>query len=289
MKLFSAVKSRLPFFGNKGNEEKTSELPLPATQPISYSYQPYPQGEDPSSPDQEVDYSKGKYDVKYLPPVFVPTAKKTMRVVVISDTHNRHDKYKIPPGDILIHCGDFSANFKVTMKRVHEFNKWLGTHPHPHKIIIGGNHETNLDDKSAEEIQSLLNSALYLQDSGTTIEGIEFYGAPWRISRGTVLYSADAFGLPEEEIPKKWSLIPDSTNVLITHVPPYGVLDKSTIGHVGCPHLLSSLERVQPNVHLYGHVHGARGCVDLIEGKNHNRAINAAYSTFVFDIIPSKP
>ena len=35
---------------------------------------------------------------------------RTVTIVHISDTHLRHNKYidKIPPGDILIHSGDFS-------------------------------------------------------------------------------------------------------------------------------------------------------------------------------------
>ena len=32
--------------------------------------------------------------------------KMATRVVVISDTHNRHDEVSLPGGDILIHCGD---------------------------------------------------------------------------------------------------------------------------------------------------------------------------------------
>ena len=30
------------------------------------------------------------------------------RFVVLSDTHNKHHEVKLPKGDILIHCGDFT-------------------------------------------------------------------------------------------------------------------------------------------------------------------------------------
>jgi len=36
------------------------------------------------------------------------TNEKSMRYVVISDTHNLHQKLTIPSGDVLIHCGDFT-------------------------------------------------------------------------------------------------------------------------------------------------------------------------------------
>ena len=42
----------------------------------------------------------------------------------------------IPDGDILIHAGDFSITGLVY--EVKEFNDWLGTLPHKHKIVIGG-------------------------------------------------------------------------------------------------------------------------------------------------------
>jgi hypothetical protein len=36
--------------------------------------------------------------------------RRVVRVVVISDTHNQHgpNYLKIPDGDVLVHCGDFT-------------------------------------------------------------------------------------------------------------------------------------------------------------------------------------
>ena len=44
--------------------------------------------------------------------------------------------HAIPDGDILIHAGDFSISGLVS--EVKEFNDWLGTLPHKHKIVIAG-------------------------------------------------------------------------------------------------------------------------------------------------------
>ena len=44
--------------------------------------------------------------------------------------------HEIPHGDILIHAGDFSNAGCVS--EVKNFNKWLGSLPHKHKIVIAG-------------------------------------------------------------------------------------------------------------------------------------------------------
>ena len=49
----------------------------------------------------------------------------------------------IPSGDVLLHCGDLTLrSFK---KEYIEFNKWIGSLPHPYKIVIAGNHDRTLE------------------------------------------------------------------------------------------------------------------------------------------------
>eukprot|EP00438_Fugacium_kawagutii_P004849 Skav221070 [mRNA] locus=scaffold3118:272977:273507:- [translate_table: standard] len=52
------------------------------------------------------------------------SAGDRLRVVCISDTHNHHRKLQLPPGDILIHAGDFTDFGKEENAR--DFNDWLG-------------------------------------------------------------------------------------------------------------------------------------------------------------------
>eukprot|EP00913_Durusdinium_trenchii_P027205 g25525.t1 len=54
----------------------------------------------------------------------------------------------------------------------------------------------------------------------------------------------------------KWSEIPDQLDVLVTHGPPYGILDtvKRDI-HAGCPELLKRVQQVAPQFHFFGHIH----------------------------------
>ena len=70
-------------------------------------------------------------------------SKNILRLVVISDTHNKHRSLKLPQGDVLIHCGDFTD--KGTSVEVQDFTKWFIDTPFKHKIVIAGNHELTFD------------------------------------------------------------------------------------------------------------------------------------------------
>lgn len=55
----------------------------------------------------------------------------------------------------------------------------------------------------------------YLEDSAATIGGVSFWGSPWQPE-----YGRSAFNLPRgAALSRKWDLIPDGTDVLITHGP----------------------------------------------------------------------
>ena len=63
----------------------------------------------------------------------VPKPDGHIRMVCISDTHNRTDNLKLPDGDILIHAGDFS---NVGLEGdIHRFTEFLTKQHHKHKVI----------------------------------------------------------------------------------------------------------------------------------------------------------
>lgn len=56
--------------------------------------------------------------------------------------------------------------------------------------------------------------------------------------------------------------IPDfpDVDIIMTHGPPEGVLDLTTLGtHAGCRHLLRALHRAKPMIHCFGHIHEGWG------------------------------
>jgi len=179
----------------------------------------------------------------------------SLRIVCIGDTHGFHRQLDLPHGDILIHSGDFMVNESST-EEIDDFDDWLGTLPFRHKLVIAGNHDL-LFDLEPEIARGHLTQATYLEDSGVSLEGLNFWGSPvnsvgpgWAFSRERMV-----------KISKHWDRIPENTDVLITHEPPYGTLDKSHIlaKHRGCQYLTGALLRVQPRLHIFGHIHGGHG------------------------------
>lgn len=57
-----------------------------------------------------------------------------------------------------------------------------------------------------------------------------------------------------------WDQIPQDTDLVVTHTPPYSHCDKrATGGPVGCAALRQALQRVRPKLAVCGHVHESRG------------------------------
>ena len=62
---------------------------------------------------------------------------------------------------------------------------------------------------------------------------------------------------------EKWDLISEDVDVLITHGPAFGLLDKIHSGeNTGCENLLAKIEEIKPKVHICGHIHEAYGRVE---------------------------
>lgn len=196
-----------------------------------------------------------------------------MKIVAFSDTHMLHERVEIPDGDLLIFAGDMSIC--KTVQDVSRFNAFLKTLPHPHKIVVGGNHD-HLLAYSYDIAKELLQDAIYLQDSSVTIEQITIYGSPWQPTFNTKACSA--FALPRGKIIKeKWDLIPEGVDILVTHSPPCGIMDEDGGVSHGCSDLLERVQKIQPKLHIFGHIHNHNGVVTVgktqfincnVKGKN---------------------
>jgi Icc-related predicted phosphoesterase len=169
-----------------------------------------------------------------------------MRLLHLSDTHNRHRELtSLPAADILVHSGDVSM--AGTNTEVIDFIEWFGSLDYKYKIFIAGNHD---DCLFGANIEGLPENCFYLCNSGITIEGVNFYGVP--------LFMEDAMlGNSDKNIRE----IPPDTNVLITHQPPYSILDFSANINYGDPYLLQKMLEIKPKYHLFGHVHDAYGTI----------------------------
>ena len=179
----------------------------------------------------------------------------------------------VPEGDLLIHAGD--ATLRGTEAEIRAFDAWLASLPHPHKVVIAGNHDFGFERHP--HARSWITGATYLQDEGTTIGGLEIWGSPWQ-----PWFHDWAFQRQRgPEMAEIWSRIPSSADVLVTHGPPHGILDRTVRDEpVGCEALRHEvLQRIQPRLHVFGHIHEAHGEVEL----NGTRFVNACCCTVGYD------
>lgn len=184
-----------------------------------------------------------------------------MRIVVISDTHGKHENVALPDGDVLIHAGDVSSH--GDRREIERFVQWYADLPHPHKILVAGNHDHFIEQEPAE-FQSILPAAItYLQDSGIQIDGVNFWGSPMTPKFFDWAFMAEI----GPELNTHWDKIPADTDILITHGPPLGVMDEvfhdGALTAAGCPNLLAKIKELAPAYHLFGHIHEGYGQQDI--------------------------
>ena len=210
-----------------------------------------------------------------------------MKITCISDLHGHYPQ--LPGGDLLIVAGDLTARDEPG-ERI-QFLRWLSEQNYRKRIFIGGNHDNSLVGTNIKTIEG--GNTHYLCDSGTEFEWFEtedtkwgprhlpglrgmklkIWGSPWTKRFPGVNPHCTAFMLDsDEELAEKWVLIPEDTDILITHCPPYGIMDTvlrdhlDTDGerhewrdHTGSGSLTAKIQQIRPKLHVFGHIHERYG------------------------------
>tara|TARA_B100000513_G_scaffold195634_1_gene126799 strand:- start:126 stop:2048 length:1923 start_codon:yes stop_codon:yes gene_type:complete len=163
-----------------------------------------------------------------------------LRLVCVSDTHGYEyrDLPRLPPGDVLIHCGDFTGSRSTTAA---DFDRWLSEQPHAVRIVVRGNHDPSyvLFERSGAHYA--------VEPSAIVVRGVTFVLMPFQRS-------------------VRHAKLPADGHVLISHVPPRGVLDLTYESkHAGSSVLRAAVEQanVKPWLWLCGHIHEARGAARI--------------------------
>lgn len=178
-----------------------------------------------------------------------------MRIVCISDTHNKYHVLtdKLPNGDILIHAGDLVTH--GTVEEIQQFILWFQELPYQYKIFVGGNHDGALEHQRAQI--TIPDNIIYLENSATIINNTKIWGSPV-----SPPYRSFGFMWSDERRCELYKTIPSDCQILINHSPPFGTLDKVTEGsHVGCQFLAEHIARVKPKIVICGHIHEAYGYI----------------------------
>lgn len=187
-----------------------------------------------------------------------------VRLVLLSDTHGKEDSVKVPDGDVLIHAGDFSRGRGTDWHDLAYLSDWMKRLPHARKFLSPGNHDKFVEVHEHEARQRLDPSITLVVDEAFEVEGIKFYASPY-----TPEFGHDwAYQLTPEEDNAFWQTIPFDTQVLVTHGPPFGILDQTMYKvkpteqptHAGSKGLLTAvLERRSIKHHIFGHIHEGHG------------------------------
>jgi Icc-related predicted phosphoesterase len=222
--------------------------------------------------------------------------KNKLKIALFSDTHGKEQELTMPDGDIdiAIFSGD-AGTYKNPIQNVRSvlnFIDWYASLPNiKHKIWIAGNHCTSIeaglvDAKKLSEEKGLI----YLEDETITIEGLKIFGSPY-----TPFFYDWGFNVERgEDIKKHWNLIEPGTDVIISHGPVQGILDRCMDGSTpGCSDLLEKVREIKPLCFVSGHIHEAYGH-ELVDDVNYFNAsvLNHRYEMtnkpFVIEIDENK-
>lgn len=180
-----------------------------------------------------------------------------MRIWGISDTHGCHGQLNIPIDiDMVIFAGDMS-NYREKYKNYEEcdnFLSWLEILDIKHKLVCAGNHDIAISHKMIN--WDKYPSIIYVEHDSIDIEGINIFMSPYTPSFG----QGWVFNKDRTKLDAYWQQIPENTDIVVTHGPPKGILDISEnrngeIEYCGDKALLNHIDRVEPQYHIFGHIH----------------------------------
>jgi Icc-related predicted phosphoesterase len=217
-----------------------------------------------------------------------------IRVAMLSDTHGHHEDVRIlGPCDLLIFAGDMCQN-GAHVAEINSFARWLATRGVENVVFVAGNHDftktksasrtKSKTDASATGAHTRAMRAGMAEMAGwqprvkihtlspTGVVGIQVApdapplviagAAPCQMPEGPWVYNwkATAISKAVDELPR--------CDIFVSHAPPRNIMDKLPVGWpIGEEAYLDYVRRVNPALHVFGHVHAQRGVVgDAVEG-----------------------
>ena len=192
-----------------------------------------------------------------------------VKICCLSDTHELHEQLTMPKNiDILLYGGDFTNWITSNETTVNKFLEWLKGIDAKYKILVCGNHELYFSSLNKSKKDSLIEelkkgNIFYLENSFAEFKNLNLnvFGFPHILKRN-IFYRANAFEISGQKMNEICNQNFDKKmDILVTHVPPYHILDKTyKKKNLGSLSLLEDLIlRVKPKIHIFGHNHDIEG------------------------------
>jgi Icc-related predicted phosphoesterase len=179
----------------------------------------------------------------------------------MSDTHDTYQDISmlVPEGtDIVFITGDVTYHGKPEeLNRLKYQLKKILSNKAKHVVMTVGNHEKGCETNPQLWIDSMKEIGVkLLMHEAIEVEGYKIFGSPW-----TPWFGGWAYNYYRVAGYLKWQDIPVDTEILLTHGPPYGILDDVHGENVGCVNLFNKINSDLPNLryHLFGHIHETHG------------------------------
>lgn len=195
-----------------------------------------------------------------------------MKIVCVSDFHGT-PLPEIPSCDVLVIAGDYEPGLPESMTfgwLTGTFLTWLMAAPARHIVMTPGNHD-GFTEQNLDILRRLPGHLLV--DEGVMLDGKMFWGSPWTPTFFNWWYMKD-----DPDLKWHWAKIPHGVDVLVTHGPPWGILDETKRGaRVGSTTLrrrLPTLERLK--LHVFGHIHESYGICAGDDGLHGTTFVNAS-------------
>ena len=161
----------------------------------------------------------GKWKSLLLPREELPPKKPgTVRLVLVSDTHERHAGILLPACDAVLHSGDILASSRWAPQAhaedvLKDVGDWLRSADCSSRFVIAGNHDYWIEHLGREAVQKLL---------GEGVQYLEFSSGSFRARLDPASSSevdVSVFGAPVSA-----GKSPGSMSLIFLHVPGYLVV-----------------------------------------------------------------
>lgn len=221
-----------------------------------------------------------------------------MQIITIADQHG--DLTDLPPCDLLLIAGDVcpradhTYGFQLAWFEA-GFIYWAKRQQAKKIILVAGNHDFILERSDTKKLlRDKVPNLTYLEDDYCYFSDYKIYGTPWQPYNG-----GWAYNLYEEDLAKKYALIPNDTDIIVSHGPPHGYgdavphkwkeSDDDTAwpepDHSGSPALTAKIIEIKPKLVVFGHIHQGFGTYKLGD----STLINCACKPVALTLPPIEP